>query len=138
MAKVTFKLGDYANKLVKLRSEYEEVAKKAVYEGASIVANEIRNNLENVVSDEATGELLNSLGISPIQRDKVGNFNAKVGFSGYDFKGVPNQLKARVLESGSSKQKKRPFVRPAISNTKSRVEKAMYRVVDEAVKKIMD
>ena len=138
MAKITFKLGDYASKLVKLGSEYEDVARQAVYEGAAIVADEIRNNLEHVISDEATGELLDSLGITPIEMDKRGNFNAKVGFDGYDSKGVPNQLKARVLESGSSKQKKRPYVRPAVNATRKKVEHTMARVVDEAVKRVME
>lgn len=137
MAKITFKIGDYASKLVKLGSEYEDVAVKAVYKGAGIVADEIRKNLEEVISDEATGELEASLGITPIDMDKRGNFNAKVGFHGYDSKGVPNQLKARTLESGSSKQPKRPFVRPAVNATRTKVNRAMADVVDEAIKKIM-
>lgn len=138
MAKIEFKIGDYANKLALLKSEYENVAKKAIYEGTAIVADEIRKNLEEVISDEATGELLDSFGISPIKTDKRGNLNAKIGFDGYDSKGVPNQLKARTLESGSSKQKKRPYIRPAINATKKKAERIMFRVVDEAVKKIME
>ena len=61
----------------------------------------------------------------------------KIGFDGYDSKGVPNQIKARVLESGSSRQKKRPFVRPALKATKKEAEDAMAKIVDEEIKKIM-
>lgn len=138
MANIKFRLGDYADKLVRLRDNYEEIAIKAVRAGADIVADEIRKNLKSVLSDEATGELEQSLGITPVSRDKAGNFNAKVGFDGYDSKGVPNQLKARAKESGTSKQKKMPFVRPAVNSTKTRVERTMDKVVYDAVKNIMN
>lgn len=137
MAKITFKMDDYAHKLNEVRYEMDDIAKKAVHEGAGIVADEIRRRLEQTISNEATGELLESLGITPVEMDKRGDFNAKVGFDGYDSKGVPNQLKARVLESGSSKQKKRPFVRPAVNATRQKVYFKMSQVVDEEIKKIM-
>ena len=137
MAKITFKMDDYAHKLNEVRYEMDDIAKKAVHEGAGIVADEIRRRLEQTISNEATGELLESLGITPVEMDKRGDFNAKVGFDGYDSKGVPNQLKARVLESGSSKQKKRPFVRPAVNATRQKVYFKMSQVVDEEIKKII-
>ena len=137
MAKITFKFDDYIHKLNELRYEMDDIARKAVHEGAGIVADEVRKNLENVLSDEATGELLDSFGITPITMDKRGNLNAKVGFEGYDSKGVPNKLKARKLESGSSTQKKRPFIRTAVNATKEKVNRKMMDVVNEEIKKIM-
>lgn len=137
MAKITFNMDDYIHKLNELRYEIDDIARKAVYEGAGIVADEVRKNLENVLSDEASGELLDSFGITPITMDGRGNLNAHVGFEGYDSKGVPNKLKARVIESGSSKQRKRPFIRPAINATKEKVYRKMMDVVNEEVKKIM-
>jgi HK97 gp10 family phage protein len=77
-----------------------------------------------------------SFGIASIDKDGGGDWNTKIGFDGYDSKGVPNQLKARVLESGSSKQPKRPFVRPAVNATKVKAQAEMARVVDEELKKI--
>lgn len=127
---------DYALKLSKLATGSEDIAKKAIYEGAKIVADQIRKNLEGVLSEEATGELVASFGVTPIDRDSDGNWNAKVGFDGYDSQGVPNQMKARVLESGSSKQKKRPFVRPAVTATKKRAIAKMGEVVDQEIKKL--
>lgn len=137
MARIAFKPGDdYALKLSKLATNSEEIAKKAIFEGAKIVADQIRDNLEGVLSPEATGDLIASFGVTPIEKDKDGNWNAKIGFDGYDRDGVPNQLKARVLESGSSKQKKRPYIRPAVTKTRKKVLKKMEEVIDKEIKKL--
>lgn len=137
MARFAFKAGEeYAIKLSKLATNTDEIAKKAIYEGVKIVADEIKKNLEGVLSEEATGELVDSFGVTPITKDNNGNWNAKVGFDGYDSQGVPNQLKARVLESGSSRQKKRPFVRPAVNKTRKQVVKKMEEVIDKEIKKL--
>ena len=115
MAKLTVKgLDDYALALSKLGDRADDVAKKAIYAGAKIIADKVKENLENVLSGDSTGDLVESFGVTPISQDKDGNWNCKIGFDGYDRSGTPNQLKARVLESGSSKQKKRPYMRPAV------------------------
>ena len=140
MARMTFNLGeDYCLKLSTLAAGSEEIAKKAVYAAADIVTDKIRENLEANLAgrEQSTGALAASLGITPIQTDKDGFINAKIGFDGYDEKGVPNQLKARVMESGSSKIRKRPFVRPAVNATKKAAVEAMQKVVDEEIENIM-
>lgn len=138
MARIRFKGSDeYALKLNRLASGSEKIAKKAIYEAAGIVADRIRAEMDKKLSGESTGDLAASLGITPIERDDYGNWNAKIGFDGYDSKGVPNQLKARALESGTSKMKKRPFVRPAMYASKKRALEAMKRVIDEETAKIM-
>jgi len=137
-ARMTFKAGDeFALKLSKLASGADEIAKKAIYEAAGIVADKITNNAYNVMSDHGPSEMMHSFGIAPIKPDESGNLNTKLGFDGYDSKGVPNQLKARVLESGSSNQKKRPFVRPAVNATKQQALTAMGQIIDEEIKKRM-
>lgn len=137
MARITFKAGDdYAIKLSKLATNSEEIAKKAIYEGVTIVADEIKKNLQGVLSDEATGDLVESFGVTPIEKDENGNWNAKVGFDGYDRNGVANQLKARVIESGKSGQPKKPFVRPAVNKTRKQVVKKMEEVIDDEIKKL--
>ena len=141
MARITFKAGDdYAAKLLKLANTSEETMKKAVYAGAAVVTDKIRENLEaNLAgSDQSTGALADSLGITPISQDKDGFWNAKIGFDGYDEKGVPNQLKARVMESGSSTVRKRPFVRPAVNATKKAAVEAMKKVMEEEIEKTME
>ena len=138
MARMTFKAGDeYAIKLSRLATGQEEIAKKAIYAAAGIVADKIKSNLKGVLSPEATGDLVDSFGVSKIDTDSSGNWNAKIGFDGYDRDGTPNQLKARVLESGSSKQKKRPFVRPAVNATKKQAQAKMAEIIDEETEKIM-
>ena len=140
MARVIFKAGDdYAARLLKLANASDEMMKKAVYAGASIVTDRIRENLAaNLArSGQSTGALADSLGITPISLDKNGFWNAKIGFDGYDEKGVPNQLKARVMESGSSTVKKRPFVRPAVNAAKQAAVEAMKKVMEEEIEKTM-
>lgn len=138
MATVSFKKGDdYALKLSRLATGSEEIAKKAIYQGAKVVADKIKSNLEGILSPESTGELVNSFGVTPIERDNTGNWNAKIGFDGYDSSGMANQYKARILESGSSRQPKRPFVRPAVNATKKQALEAMKKAIDDETKKIM-
>lgn len=134
---------DYALKLSKLATQSEEVAQKAIYAGANIVADKIKSNLKGVLSSEATGELVASFGVTPIIKDKNGDWNTHVGFDGYSGKayqgypkGTPNQLKARALESGTSTERKRPFVRPAIKSTKVAVVKKMNQVIEEEIKNL--
>ena len=140
MARMTFKAGEeYALKLSALAAGSEATAKRAVYQAAGIVADQIRKNLETNLagSQESTGALAASLGITPVSTDRDGFINAKIGFDGYDEKGVPNQLKARAMESGTSRIKKRPFVRPAVNATKKAAVDEMKKVIDEEIEKTM-
>lgn len=137
MARLAFKMGDeYALKLSRLATGSEEIAKMAIYEGSKIVADQIKKNLEGVLSEAATGELVAAFGITPIEKDSEGNHNAKIGFDGYDSRGVPNQLKARIIESGSSTHRKKPFVRPAVNKTRKQVIKKMGEIVERETEKL--
>ena len=155
MAKMQIKgLDEYALKLSKLSSDQDEISKKAVYKGAGIVADEIKKRLKENLQDPAsvskdksvmfkgigydqTGSLLDSFGVAPIKVFADMNTSTKLGFDGYDKNGVPNQLKARAMESGTSRLRKRPFVRPAVNATKGKAKAKMGKVVDEEIKKIM-
>lgn len=160
MARMTFKASDeYALKLSRLATDFDVVAKKAIFAGAKIVADKIRSNLEKVPTekfrylrggDQFNGltrtqkaDLLESFGITPIKLDD-GYWTAKIGFDGYGSKptnkypqGIPNQLLARAVESGSSVRRKHPFVRPAVNATKKSVITEMDRVINEETEKIM-
>jgi len=137
MARMAFKAGDdYALKLSRLSAGSDEIAKKAIYAAANIVADKIKDNLQGILSSEATGDLVASFGVTPITQDDDGNWNAKIGFDGYDANGTPNQIKARAIESGTSKQHKHPFVRPAVNATKKKAQAAMAEVIDEEIRKI--
>lgn len=144
---------EYAMKLSQLGRESIEISKEVVMAGANPVADEIKKNLEANIRDPApaskggnrtvktnygrsTGDLLDAFGIAPPDIDRLGNTNTKIGFEGYDKKGVPNALKARAMESGTSKLKKRPFVRPAVNKTKKKAIEEMGKKLDEEIYKI--
>lgn len=161
MARFAFKAGDeWALKLSRLAAGSDEIAKKAIYAAADIVADKIKSNLEALPEDKfrhlPNGEKFNGLpqsqkddlaesfGITPITMDSQGNHNTKIGFDGYGSaptkaypQGVPNQLLARAVESGSSVRDATPFVRPAVKVTKKPAQAEMGRVVDEETEKIM-
>lgn len=137
-----------------------EISKEVVMAGAQPVADEIRKSLESLPEDKfrrlKKGEvfvgvpkhqkqdLLDSLGIAPPDIDYQGNTNTKVGFDGYGSiptkkypKGVPNQLLARAIESGSSVRKKTPFMRKAANKARKTAEEEMQKKYDEKVENIM-
>lgn len=124
-------LEEYELKLSRLESGTDEIAQKAIEKGAGIVADGMRSSLQKVISGKSTGDMEKSFGITPVKRDSEGILNARVGFHGYDKKGVANQLKARVLNS------RKPFARRAIRSTKQPAEKAMADVIDKEIQKIM-
>lgn len=137
MARMTISgLDEYALKLSKLGADAPKIAKKVVMAGANPVADEIRKNLEKNLSGSkySTGDLLDSFGIAPPGVDRQGNTNTKIGFDGYDRKGVPNPLKARAMESGTSTQPKKPFVRPAVSKMKKKAIEEMGKTLDSEIK----
>lgn len=152
MAKMKVNAGEaYAKKLSQFGKDAPEIAKKVVMAGANPVADEIRKNLEANLHDPAyvgkgdgglmgtkttvpTGDLLVSFGIAPPGVDRNGNTNTKIGFEGYDRKGVPNALKARAMESGTSTLKKRPFVRPAVNKTRGKAIEEMGKKLDDEMK----
>lgn len=134
-------IDDVIKRLENLEENVIPVFKEAVFDGAGVVANEVKARLEHNLNDprsvslqgngidtkttRPTGDLLESFGIAPIKRDENGSVNTKVGFHGYDRKHVANQLKARAMESGTSTLRKRPFVRPALNKSRKRVRAVM-------------
>lgn len=147
MAKLKVKgLDTLVEQMERMCKNSEETAKKAVYAGAKVVADKIRQNLNalNVTPEWQKQDLIDSFGIAPVDTDEKGVVNTKAGFDGYGSrptkkypKGLPNQLLARAIESGTSFRKKQPFVRPAVNAAKKQAIKEMERVVDEEVKKAL-
>ena len=145
--------------LSKLGANSVNTGKKAVREAADIVADRVRSNLDKLPEDAfrklSKGEefsgvpksqkknLLDSMGITPVGVTDDGTINVKVGFQGYGIypskkypKGLPNQLLARVVESGSSIRKKTPFVRPAINQTETKAIEKMQEVITREIDKL--
>lgn len=139
MAKFMAKAAEeYALKLSRLAAaDQRKIAGKAIYKAADLVADEVRARLNSVIKGPSTGALSASLGIAKLQETADG-WDVKIGFDGYDSAGVPNVLKARVLESGSSKQKKRPFMRPAVNATRKAAVQKMGEIIDQEIARIMN
>lgn len=137
-----------------------EISKEVVQAGAQPIADQIRKNLEGLPEDkfrylnkgevfvgvpkQQKQDLLDSLGITPPDIDFNGNTNTKIGFDGYGKiptkkypKGVPNQLLARAVESGSSVRKKTPFIRKAVNKAKKLAKAEMQKKLNEHIEIIM-
>ena len=162
MARISFKgFEDYAEALQKLEftAQGGEMLEKAAKAGGAPVADEIRRRLRFLPADdyrrlepgeefvglprEQKTDLLVSLGVTPVGRDKRGFVNVKVGFDGYGSfptkaypDGLPNQLLARAVESGSSVRKKTPFVRPAVQATRKEAVDEMDKTIRQELEKI--
>ena len=161
MAKLTFRgLEEYELRISRLGKETERIAGEAIYEGAGIVADAVKANIQAlpVVTGYGTSEhplpggvtavqkagLIEGFGISTMQNEG-GYFNVKLGFDGYNRtktkkypQGQPNQLVARGVESGTSWKQAHPFVKSAVSKSRKQAEKAMADKLDEEIEKIMD
>ena len=163
MATIRFsKLRDYELMLGKIGDASKDICGAAIYEGAKIIADEVKANLESLktVSDAAAIQaakkeeatyltirakkgLIKSFGVTPMSQDGDGIYNVKLGFDGYNDvktkkwpKGQPNQLIARACESGSSAMIKQPFFREAVQKTRKKAESRMAEVLDEKIKNI--
>lgn len=163
MARITFKRGsEYALKLQQLEQHFvkDEPLKKAVAAGAAVVADQIKANLEALPEEEfrklGEGEtfqglpvgqkkdLIDSFGLTPIEKGKNGFIHTKAGFDGYGSfptnaypEGVPNPLLARSVESGSSVRQKTPFVEPAVKAKRKEAVEAMNDVIEDEFKSIL-
>ena len=131
--------GKLALKLSQLGKMSTEIAKDVVMAGAKPIADEIRKGLEkNLQGSKYTkGDLLDSFGIASPDVDRNGNINTKIGFHGYDSKGIPNVVKARAMESGTSIQSKKPFVRPAVNRSKKKALEEMEKKFNEEIELIL-
>ena len=162
MAKVELKgMEAYLTELRKAGEATGPVCEAAVYAGAKVVADAIKQKikeLDRVSDDEALAAykeqrpvkisvsqkigLKESFGVTPI-KNQYGMYSAKVGFDGYNSvkskrwpKGQPNQLIARACESGSSAMIKQPFIRTTLKSVQQAAELAMEQEADKKLKEI--
>lgn len=163
MAKMTVGKGldDYISALAHFRNSIkDDVIGAAIYAGAGVVADAVRNSIEALpvvdgwgtpshplpggVTAEQKAGLLQGLDIAH-ERNDGGFRNVRLGFGGYNAtktkkfpQGQPNMLVARACESGTSWKRKKPFVRPAVNRARSGAEDKMRQVVDDACRKAMN
>lgn len=156
MAKLKFKgLEEYERQLMKLQDVSRECVGKAIHDGAGIVADAVKANIQSLPIDERhvkNGEMLNGIsaaqkaglidgfGIAPLQ-DDGGYLNVKLGFAGYNSvktrsypNGQPNSLIARSVNSGTSFRQRIPFVDNAVTANKAAAEQKMKDTFDKTLK----
>lgn len=168
MAKLTIPkdFDEYLYKLSAFGDNSEEVAKSVVYQGASVVADAIKNALKSLpiqegenglppyvqdgeqlygVTRKQRGDLVDSMGLAPIQEFRHGYIDTKVGWDGYGSvktkaypQGLPNQLLMRSVESGASFRKKNPVVRKATASVRDAALEKMKKEIDDQSKKYFD
>ena len=151
MAKVYVGKGidEYVAKLGILDAETDETVGKAIHDGAAVVADTVRSELQSVPLSPGFDEtqkagLLKSMGIAKKQTD--GSYvNVKVGFDGYNDKktksfpnGQPNAMIARAVNSGTSFSRKNPFMDRAVRKSKDKAEAEMKKVIDQSIEQIMN
>ena len=137
MAKCTYKLPeDLLKKLSRLSTNMDKVATKALEAGGDVVLKKTKSNLESVVSNESTGQLLNALGLSPVLVDRNGNYNIKLGFDEYRRDGTSNAMVANIIEYGKHGQPAKPFLKNAKISSKKECEDAMAKKLEEEINKI--
>lgn len=155
MARITFTgLDGYIESLERLGKSTGKAAGKAVYEAAGILADEVKKGIQGLDAGDKTPQeterrekqkegLEKSFGIAGIREDN-GFINVLVGFEGYnDVKtqkfpnGQPNQMVARIFNSGTSHNRKQPFFDNAVRSTKSRAKAKMKEIFENEIEKIM-
>ena len=137
MAKCTAKLpDDLLKKLSTLGSKMDDIAKVTLEAGGDVVLRKTKSNLAEVVEGPSSGQLVSSLGLSPVLVDRNGNYNIKVGFDEYRKDGSSNAMVANIIEYGKHCQPARPFLKNAKNQSRSECMNVMKNKLEEEIKKL--
>ena len=139
--------------LGRLSTDSAETCKKALYEGAKVLADAMKTEIQNLPTDERqsapvlngirqaqkTG-LLESFGVAPFDEND-GTRTTHLGFDGYNSivtkrwpNGQPNSMIARSINAGTSFMRATPFIDRTRRLHKSEAEKRMEEVIREEIK----
>lgn len=143
MAKVDFRLpDDFRAKLSHLGKDTDSVAEKVLEAGGKVVLAKVKSNLAAAIGSgtkdvsRSTGELVQSLGLSPVKLNREANHDIKIGFSEPRSDGSSNAKIANILEYGKHGQPAKPFLKPAKSAVKTACIRAMEQVLMEELEKL--
>lgn len=143
MAKADIKFPDtFLEQLSRLGSQFDSVAESVLEAGGEVVLEKAQRNLAAVVGtgtkydSRSTGELVDSLGLSPVKLNKSGNHDIKVGFSEPRSDGGSNAKIANILEYGKHGQTPKPFMKPARTSSKAECIQVMKDTLEAEVKKL--
>lgn len=144
---------EFLLKVSKLGDKTDEIVDRVLKCGAEVVEKNVRMGLQAVIGQDtafesrSSGELLDSLGISPSDVDSKGMHNIKVGFNEprrkqYAAKGkrsyytITNAMIANTIEYGKSGQSAKPFLKRAKSKSKKPAIQAMKQKLEEEISKL--
>jgi len=143
MARIEVILPDELTRRIdRLAEKTDAITGKALEAGGEVVLGAARGNLAAVIGknleyeNRSTGELLSSLGVSPMDHDKNGDPNVRVGFNEprrvqtaakgkRSYHVATNAMIANVLEYGRHGKKGKPFMKPAQISSKNACKAAM-------------
>lgn len=144
---------DIFEQLIKVGKHFSEISEKMLTEAAEIGERIVREELTAAISTSPddvkrqTGQLLQSLGISPIGTGKKGakdSRNISIGFASNRSRGSNSKRNgelAAYLEYGVKKgetgqREARPFMKRATRRAESPIEEKMREVFEREVSKI--
>ena len=132
----------FLEQLSRLGSQFDSVAESVLEAGGEVVLEKAQRNLAAVIGtgtkydSRSTGELVDSLGLSPVKLNKSGNHDIKVGFSEPRSDGGSNAKIANILEYGKHGQAPKPFMKPARTSSKAECIQVMKDTLEAEVKKL--
>lgn len=145
-----------ADKLELFGNKTTGVMKSALYEGARVMADEMKKNLQSIpvqgqfwpyvhkgsnlitgMTREQKADVINSMGITRMMADSDG-VRVRIGFNGYTTKGdgtgqVAIPLLVRAFESGTSFIRKTPIVRKAFASGRPKVKEAIETQINRII-----
>lgn len=152
MARAEIKMPEeFLLQLSRLGDQTDVVIPKVLEAGGEIVLAKVKGNLSAVIGhgtkskSRSTGELLNSLGLSPAKQKRDGSgWDVKVGFNEprrhqntakgkRSYHARTNAMVANVIEHGKHGQPAKPFMKPAKSQAKKAAIDAMNAMFKQEV-----
>ncbi len=126
----------------RLGKDFDTIAESVLEAGGEVVLQKVHGNLSAVVGADtkyesrSTGELVGSLGLSPVKVNAQGNHDIKVGFAEPRKDGDSNAKIANILEYGKHGQPAKPFLKPAKTASRKECISTMQQKFEEEVKKL--
>lgn len=155
MAKIEFiGIDEYFADLNRLGDKVTGLCKRALYDGAGVVADAVRDEVQALPTTDVNGVpqdtlsyekdgLLAGLGIAKMKPNANG-VSTRVDFDGYNrlkSKAYPgghsNSMIARAINSGTSRRPKNPFMARAVRKSRDKAQKAMAARMDADIAEIM-
>lgn len=149
-------MSEISEMLTKLEEEAPAAAAAGLYEGAGIMAAEIKKGAESIKaapfhyakfitrdpSPEEKAAVQGAVGIAKFEKNGS-EVNTSVGYGNAGYADVAGKQKpiaqiANAINSGTSFLRKQPFVRKAASSGSKRAEAATIKTIEERLNKITE